>query len=107
MGPGLDDVPVGQRQLGGRRADDADLALSGERREAVHAGQDLGRPRVANRTLPRPHRTAGHDRKQLRRGIGRHRGGGQQEAGVDLSDGQRHGLAMLQAGRLTLRTPCI
>jgi hypothetical protein len=26
---------------------------------------------------------------------------------MDLSDGQAHGLPILRAGRLTLRTPCI
>lgn len=105
VGPGLDDVAIGQRQPGGRRPHEAHLTLPGDRREAVDAGEDLGRPRVAHRALARSHRTAGQNRKQRGRGIGRHCDGGQQKPRMDLSDGQLHSLAMPRAGRLMLRTP--
>lgn len=105
VGPGLDDVPIRQRQPGGRRADEAHLTPPGDRREAVDAGQDLGRPCVAHGALARSHRTAGQDRKQRGRGIGRHSGGGKQKPRMDFSDGQLHGLAMPQVKRLMLRTP--
>ena len=107
VGPGLDDVAVGQRQPGSRRSHEAHLTLSGDRCEAVNTREYVRRPRVAHRTLTRSHGTAGQDRKQHRRGFGRQRGGGQQKPGMDLSDGQVHSLAIPQAGHLMLRTPCM
>jgi hypothetical protein len=107
VGYGLDDVAVGKRQPGSRRSHEAQFTLPGNRSKAVDAGKDLRRPRVPHRTLARSHRTAGQDRKQHGRGIGRQCGGGQQKPSMDLSDGQEHSLAIPQAGRLMLRAPCI
>jgi hypothetical protein len=105
VGAGLDDMAVGQRQAGSRRAHEAHLALPGHRREAVDTREHLGRPRITHRTFTRSHRTARQNGKQRGRGIDGHCGGGQQKTRMDLSDGQLHSLAIPQAGRPMLRTP--
>ena len=101
VGASLDDAPVRQRQLGRRGTDDPDLSALGEGCGAIHSGQDLGRPRTANRALPCPHRSAWRNRKQLHRGDIRYRGRSQQETGVDLADRQRHDKAIAIAISIT------
>jgi hypothetical protein len=50
-GTRLNDIPVSERQPGGRRSDQPYLSAGSDGRQAVDAGQHFRRPRITNRTL--------------------------------------------------------